>query len=131
MASQSLNLGVSIEHEIFKHERRSEMRSLKALIIATAMAAALLFIGSSTPVHGQETMMKQAANKVVRGSKTGYRKGRRVGHTIGNRTWTGTKWVASNTWTGGKWILVKTVNGTKWVYRKGKRAVTGTRKRIP
>ncbi len=98
--------------------------------MTAAIALPILLGGSSASVNAQETMMKQAAKKVVSGTKTGYQKGRRVGHTIGNRTWTGTKWVASNTWKGGKWILVKTATGTKWVYRKGKRAVTGTRKRV-
>jgi hypothetical protein len=106
------------------------MRSMKALLIMGALAAAFFVGGSVTSVDAQETMMKKAANKVVSGTKTGYKKGLRVGHTIGNRTWTGTKWVASNSWKGGKWIAVKTAKGTKWVYRKGKGAVTGTKKRV-
>ena len=105
------------------------MRSVKGLLISTAFIAAL-FIGGATTSYAQETMMKQAANKVVSGTKKGYSKGKRIGHTIGDRTWTGTKWVASNSWKGGKWVAVKTVNGTKWVYRKGKRVVTGTKKRV-
>lgn len=105
------------------------MRSIKALIVAAVFAASLLIFGGATSVQAQETMMKQTANKVVRGTKAGYRRGLRIGHTVGNRTWTGTKWVASNSWRGGKWIAVKTANGTKWVYRKGKRAVRGTRRR--
>ena len=106
------------------------MRSIKVLILAIGLTASVFIFGGSSPVSAQETMMKQAANKVVSGTKTGYRRGRRVGHTIGNRTWTGTKWVASSSWRGGKWIAVKTANGTKWVYRKGKRTVTGTKKRV-
>lgn len=106
------------------------MRSIKVLIAAAAFTASMFFVGGPSQVNAQETMMKQAANKVVSGTKTGYRKGRRIGHTVGNRTWTGTKWVASNTWKGGKWVAVKTANGTKWVYHKGKRAVTGTKKRV-
>jgi hypothetical protein len=106
------------------------MRSIKALIISGAFVAAI-FIGSpTTSVNAQETMMKQAANKVVSGTKKGYKTGRRVGTTIGKKTWTGTKWVATNSWSGGKWIAVKTVKGTKWVYRKGKGVVTGTKKRV-
>jgi hypothetical protein len=105
------------------------MRSIKALLISAAFAAAV-FIGASTPVNAQETMMKQAANKVVSGTKKGYKTGRRVGTTVGKKTWNGTKWVATNTWSGGQWVAVKTVNGTKWVYRKGKRVITGTKKRV-
>jgi hypothetical protein len=106
------------------------MRSFKLLIAMGGLAASMFIFGGQSSVQAQETMMKQAANKVVSGTKTGYRRGRRIGHTIGNRTWTGTKWVASSSWKGGKWIAVKTANGTKWVYRKGKRAVTGTKKRV-
>ena len=106
------------------------MRSIKVIIAVVGLTASLLIFGGTSQVNAQETMMKQAANKVVSSSKRGYRRGRRIGHTIGNRTWTGTKWVASSSWRGGKWILVKTKNGTKWVYRKGRRAVTGTKKRV-
>ena len=106
------------------------MRSIRIGIAAVVFAASIFIFGTPSSVNAQETMMKQAANKVVSGTKTGYRRGRRIGHTIGNRTWTGTKWVASSSWRGGKWIAVKTVNGTKWVYRKGKRAVPGTKKRV-
>jgi hypothetical protein len=105
------------------------MRCIKGLIVATGLAASLLIFGVASSVQAQETMMKQTANKVVSGTKKGYSKGRRVGHTVGSRTWTGTKWVASDTWKGGKWIAVKTTNGTKWVYRKSKSSVTRTRKR--
>ena len=105
------------------------MRSVKALIVAMAVTASVFFV-SASPANGQETMMKQAAKTVARGTKKGYNRGLRVGHTIGNRTWTGTRWVASNSWRGGKWVLVKTANGSKWVYRKGKRAVTGTKRRV-
>lgn len=105
------------------------MRIFKALLLTVAIAASIMFV-SATPVNGQETMMKQAAKSVARGTKKGYKRGLRVGHTIGNRTWTGTKWVASSSWRGGKWIAVKTANGTKWVYRKGKRSVTGTKRRV-
>ena len=106
------------------------MRTLKAFVIAGIIASAILISGPAASVHAQETMMKSTASKVVSGTKKGYRKGLRVGHTIGSRTWTGTKWVASSAWKGGKWIAVKTSTGTKWVYRKGKNAVTGTKKRV-
>jgi hypothetical protein len=105
------------------------MRSIKALIISAAFAVAA-FVAASTPVNAQETMMKQAANKVVSGTKKGYKVSRRVGTTVGKKTWNGTKWVATNTWSGGQWVAVKTVNGSKWVYRKGKRVITGTKKRV-
>lgn len=106
------------------------MRSIKALLISGAIAAAI-FVGASAPtVSAQETMMKKAADKVVSGTKKGYKTGRRVGTTIGKKTWTGTKWVATNSWSGGKWVAMKTANGTKWVYRKGKRVVIGTKKRV-
>ncbi|MBK8302557.1 MAG: hypothetical protein IPK98_03775 [Chloracidobacterium sp.] len=58
--------------------------------------------------------------KTTSGAKAVYRGGKRVGYTVGSKTWNGSKWVASKSWKGGKWIAVKTVNGTKWVYRKAK-----------
>ncbi len=115
---------------LFKEKGETNMRSIKALLISGAIVAAIFISGPTTTVNAQETMMKKAASKVVSGTKKGYKTGRRVGTTIGNKTWTGTKWVASNSWKGGKWVAVKTVNGTKWVYRKGKRVVTGTKKRV-
>lgn len=105
------------------------MKLFNAFVVGAVFAAALIF-GGTQVVNAQETMMKQAANKVASGSKKTYRTSRRVGTTIGNRTWTGSKWVASNSWQGGKWVLVKTANGSKWVYRKGKRTVRGTKKRV-
>ncbi len=123
------------------------MKKLNSLLLSTALIFALAFIGSgfglsgSSSVHAQDTMLGKAGDKATKvskkvgrktasGAKKTYRTSRRVGTTIGKRTWTGTKWVASSSWKGGKWIAVKTANGTKWVYRKGKRAVTGTKKRV-
>lgn len=113
------------------------MRSIKNLTFAAAMTALLFIFGGALTVRAQEAVMnkiedtsKSVAKTTVKGSKKVYSKGKRVGHTIGDRTWTGTKWVATNTWHGAKWVAVKTANGTKWVYRKGKRAVTGTPKRM-
>lgn len=123
------------------------MKKLNSLFLSTALIFALAFIGSgfgtggSVSVKAQDTMLGKAGDKVTKvskqvgrktasGAKKTYRTSRRVGMTVGSRTWTGTKWVASNSWKGGKWVAVKTANGTKWVYRKGKRAVTGTKKRV-
>jgi hypothetical protein len=101
--------------------RNMLMRSIKSLIVTTGMAASMLIFAGTSSISAQETMMKQTANKVVSGTKKGYNRGRRVGHTVGNRTWNGSRWVASESWRGGKWVAVKTTNGTKWVYRKGRR----------
>jgi hypothetical protein len=123
------------------------MKKLNSLLLSTALIFALAFIGSglgtgaSVSLHAQDTMLgkigdkttkvsKKIGRKTASGAKKTYRTTRRVGTTVGNRTWNGTKWVASNSWKGGKWVAVKTANGTKWVYRKGKRAVTGTKKRV-
>jgi hypothetical protein len=109
------------------------MKKLKTLLLSVGIIGVLSFTASS-----QETMMKKVegatkavARKTVSGTKAVYRGGKRVGYTVGNKTWDGSRWVASKSWKGGKWVAVKTVNGTKWVYRKGRNAVTGTRKRIP
>lgn len=104
------------------------MKKINSVILAIAFVVTFAFAGSA--VNAQETMMKKAVNAVTDTSKKVYKKGRRVGTTVGNRTWNGTKWVASKSWKGGKWIAVKTVNGTKWVYRKGKGVVTGTKRRV-
>ena len=106
------------------------MRSIRAFIIFGAITAAIFVGGPAASVNAQETMMKSTANKVVSGTKKGYKKGLRVGHTVGSRTWTGTRWVATYTWKGGRWVAVKTANGTKWVYKKGKKVVTGTKKSV-
>lgn len=118
------------------------MRKIKAYIVSVTVAAAVFLFAGSEDIAAQDSMMKKAGDKVVdtsksvgktfaRGSKKTYRTGRRVGTTIGNRTWTGTKWVASNSWKGGKWVAVKTANGTKWVYRKGRNAIVGKPARRP
>ena len=84
------------------------MRTIKAIVAASGLVASMLILGEVSSVRAQETTIKKTANKVVRGTKKGYSKGRRVGHTVGNRTW----------------------NGTKWVYRKGKKGVSSTKKRV-
>lgn len=104
-----------------------------------------LFFAFATSVNAQESMVKKVeggaktvadktvdasetvADKTVSSSKAVYKGGKRVGYTVGSKTWNGSKWVASKSWTGGKWVAVKTKSGTKWVYHKA----TGTGKRIP
>lgn len=107
------------------------MKRFRSIGFGLLLAGAFI-LTASTAGYSQETMMrkvgdavKTGADKTVSGTKTGVRKARRVGTTIGNRTWTGSKWIASKSWKGGKWVAVKTVNGTKWVYRKatGRRTV--------
>jgi hypothetical protein len=113
------------------------MKKIHSMILGIAFVLTVAFVGGSA-VNAQETMMKKVgetvtdtsttvAKKTVKGTKAVYKGGKRVGYTVGNKTWDGTKWVASNSWKGGKWIAVKTANGTKWVYRKAK----GTAKRVP
>ena len=70
----------------------------------------------------------EAPGETAHTSKKVYSKGKRVGHTVGDKTWNGTKWVASNTYRGGKWVAVKTKNGTKWVYHKAKHPIHNTKK---
>lgn len=117
------------------------MKRLSSLAIMFALVGAILFFGGSAQVNAQESTMgkigdaatrttKKVYKKSEKGVKKSYKVTRKVGTTVGSRTWTGTKWVASKSWTGGKWVAVKTANGTKWVYRKGKRVVTGTKKRV-
>ena len=103
------------------------MKRINSLVIAI-----VLTVLAALAASGQETMMKKVGNaveggakKTISGTKTGWSRGRRIGHTVGTRTWNGTKWVASKSYKGGKWVAVKTVNGTKWVYRKAR----GTAKR--
>lgn len=105
------------------------MKKFNSVLLAFAFVLTITFVGA-TSVSAQDSMLGKAGDKVTSTSKKVYSKGKRVGHTIGNRTWTGSKWVASKSWKGGKWVAVKTVNGTKWVYRKGKGAVVGA-KRTP
>ena len=98
--------------------------------MAVALFLTITFVGSSIGYAQQTTMgkigdtventTKTVAKKSVSGAKAVYKGGKRVGYTVGTKTWNGSKWVASKSWKGGKWIAVKTVNGTKWVYRKAK-----------
>lgn len=75
--------------------------------------------------------MKSIGKKVASSTKTGVKRGLRVGHVVGNRVWTGSKWVARKSWRGGTWVAVKTARGTKWVYRKGRNFVVGKPARRP
>ena len=63
---------------------------------------------------------EDAAGETADTGKVVYKGGKRVGYTVGNKTWDGTKWVATSSWTGGTWVAHKTKKGTKWVYHKGK-----------
>jgi len=105
------------------------MKKINSVFLAFAFVLTITFVGA-TSVSAQDSMLGKAGDSVTKTTKKVYSKGKRVGHTIGNRTWTGSKWVASNTWKGGKWVAKKTKNGTTWVYYKGKGVVTGTKKRV-
>jgi len=105
------------------------MKKINSIFLAFAFVLTITFVGA-TSVSAQDSMLGKAGDTVTKTTKKVYKNGKRVGHTIGSRTWTGSKWVASKSWKGGKWVAVKTVNGTKWVYRKGKGAVVGA-KRTP
>ena len=94
------------------------MKKLNLGLLAVVFAITMIFAADAI---AQETMMKKVGNATVNTTKKVYRGGKRVGHTVGSKTWNGSKWVASKSWKGGKWVAVKTVNGTKWVYRKAKR----------
>ncbi|MGB2752238.1 MAG: hypothetical protein WBC19_09290 [Pyrinomonadaceae bacterium] len=106
------------------------MKTIYSAIMAVALVLTITFVGSSIGYAQQTTMgkigdtventTKTVAKKTTSGAKAVYRGGKRVGYTVGSKTWNGSKWVASKSWKGGKWIAVKTVNGTKWVYRKAK-----------
>ncbi|MEQ1921506.1 MAG: hypothetical protein ABL952_03255 [Pyrinomonadaceae bacterium] len=91
------------------------MKKLNMGLLAFVFAITMIF---AADVSAQETMMKKVGNATVNTTKKVYKKGKRVGHTVGSKTWNGSKWVAS-----------KTVNGTKWVYRKAKRPFVGAPKR--
>lgn len=102
------------------------MKKLNMGLLAVVFAITMIF---AADVSAQETMMKKVGNATVNTTKKVYGKGKRIGHTVGSKTWNGSKWVASKSWRGGKWVAVKTVNGTKWVYRKAKRPFVGAPKR--
>ena len=93
------------------------MKRIKMGLMVTVVAVTLIFVGNAS---AQDSMMKKVGDATVNTTKKVYRKSKRVGYTVGSKTWNGSKWVASKSWKGGKWVAVKTANGTKWVYRKAK-----------
>jgi hypothetical protein len=113
------------------------MKKLKALLIGSAFAVTITF-SASVATSAQDSMMKQVgdttksvakktvsgtkmgARKTVSGTKTVYKNGKRVGYTVGDRTWDGSRWVAAKSYNGGRWVARKSVNGTKWVYYKAR-----------
>ncbi|MBK7393528.1 MAG: hypothetical protein IPI64_09560 [Chloracidobacterium sp.] len=100
---------------------------MKKILFVFAFVLTITFVGSglgsggTLSVNAQETMMGKIGDKTQNTAKKVYKRGKRIGHTIGSKTWNGSKWVASKSWRGGKWVLVKTVRGSKWVYRRAKR----------
>lgn len=105
------------------------MKKINSIVLAIAFVVTITFV-SATSVSAQDSMLGKAGDKITSTSKKVYTKGKRVGHTVGTRTWNGSKWVATKSYRGGRWVAVKTVNGTKWVYRKGRGVVMGTKRRI-
>ncbi len=104
------------------------MKKINSIFIMFVLVLTIMFVGASS-VSAQDSILGKAGDKVTSTSKSVYGRGKRVGHTVGSKTWNGSKWVASKSWTGGKWVAVKTVNGMKWVYRKGKGVVVGNPRR--
>ncbi len=113
------------------------MKKINSILIAFAFVLTITFVGSgigssgNLSVTAQDTMMGKMGDKIQKTTKKVYKKSRRVGTTVGNKTWNGSKWVASKSWNGGKWVAVKTANGTKWVYRRGRNAVRGAKQPTP
>lgn len=104
------------------------MKKINSIILSIAFVLTITFVGAAS-VSAQDSMLGKAGDKVTSTTKKVYNRGKRVGHTVGSRTWNGSKWVASKSWKGGKWVAVKTVNGTKWVYRKSRNAIVGNPRR--
>ncbi|CAN5505827.1 hypothetical protein BH10ACI2_BH10ACI2_09860 [soil metagenome] len=102
------------------------MKNIKYLLLTVAFVMTITFAGSALNSNGTMSVSAQDSmmTKIAKGTKNTtvkvVKKGLRVGHTVGSKTWDGTKWVGSKSWKGGKWVAVKTVHGTKWVYRKAK-----------
>ena len=107
------------------------MKKIKSIFLAFAFVTATAFVGGTISVNAQDTMMGKMGDKIQNTTKKVYKKSRKIGTTVGSKTWNGTKWVASKSWKGGKWVAVKTVNGTKWVYRRGRNAVRGAQRPTP
>jgi len=115
------------------------MKRISLLVVAAVFAVTFAF---SSAARAQEDTMKKigsdvkhgtkkvanvtadkaedVAGETSHGAKAVYKGGKRVGYTVGSKTWNGTKWVASKSYSGGRWVAVKTKHGTKWVYHKAK-----------
>ena len=125
------------------------MKKFNLLMIAAAFAAVFAFSGvTNAQVDTMKKVgsdikdtTKKAANATAdkaedvagetsSGAKAVYRGGKRVGYTVGTKTWNGTKWVASKSYSGGKWVAHKTANGTKWTYHKAKHPIHNTKKAL-
>lgn len=109
----------------------TSMKKIKSIFLAFAFVVTLTFIGGAVSANAQDTMMGKMGDKVQKTTKKVYNKSRRVGTTVGTKTWNGSKWVASKSYRGGRWVAVKTVNGSKWVYRRGRNVVLGAKKPTP
>jgi len=110
------------------------MIRIRTIAAGFALMLALTFVGGLFGSNGSLSADGQVATKVEKGTKrvyratrSGVRKGLRIGHQVGNRVWTGTKWVGVNSWRGGRWVARKTTSGVKWTYYKAR----GKRKRVP
>jgi hypothetical protein len=93
---------------------------------ANAQVDTMKKVGSDVK-HGTKKVANVTADKAEdvagetsSGAKAVYKGGKRVGYTVGTKTWNGTKWVASKSYSGGRWVAIKTKHGTKWVYHKAK-----------
>ena len=112
------------------------MKKFNLLMIAAVFAAVFAFSGVTNAQedtmkkigNGVADTSKKVAHKTVSGSKAVYKGGKRVGYTVGTKTWNGTKWVASKSYKGGRWVAHKTAKGTKWTYHKAKHPIRTTKK---
>ncbi|MGD9589441.1 MAG: hypothetical protein AB7Q37_13590 [Pyrinomonadaceae bacterium] len=108
----------------------NKIRSISACF---ALIVGIVFVGGVFGANGSLSAEAQVVRKVEGGTKRVYRatrsgvkKGLRIGHQVGNRVWTGTKWVGVNSWRGGRWVARKTASGVKWTYYKAR----GTKRRV-
>lgn len=92
-----------------------------ALIIGLTFVGGLFGSNGNLSADGQVvSKVKGGTKRVYRATRSGVRKGLRIGHQVGNRVWTGTKWVGVNSWRGGRWVARKTAGGVKWTYYKAR-----------
>lgn len=98
------------------------IKKFSSYVLGVAFVLGVVIAGNSAANAQVMTKVEKqvvgTTKKVYNKSKAGVKRGYRVGHQVGGRVWTGSKWVARNSWKGGTWVAVKTANGTKWVYRK-------------